>query len=153
MLFLYTLLILFNRLKGNPLIWETPKTLKNIIPALVSNLKMNWLRVEFSRFMNKNFRKIKSLWGTTNCHSSRMRLQQWCIQHGMKFWKNIFHDPNIFRVLEKLTFSFEFAENKMNVKKLSVWQSFEWIKTIRKMFESEGSCIWRSTLTCCHRLF
>ena len=39
MLFLYTLLILFTGLKGNSLVWENPKTLKNIVPALVSNVK------------------------------------------------------------------------------------------------------------------
>ena len=33
----------------------------------------------------------------------------------MKFWKNISHDPNIFRVPEKLTSFFEFAVNLMNV--------------------------------------
>ena len=39
MFFLYILLILFTGSEGNPLIWENP--LKNIVPVLVSNSKMN----------------------------------------------------------------------------------------------------------------
>ena len=37
--FLYTFSILLTGLKGNPLIFESPKSLKNVIPALVSDLK------------------------------------------------------------------------------------------------------------------
>ena len=48
MLFLYTLLILFTCLKGNPLIWKNPKTLKNIVPAVVSNLADRYMWIKFS---------------------------------------------------------------------------------------------------------
>ena len=37
--FLYAFSILLTGLKGNPLIFESPKSLKNVIPALVSDFK------------------------------------------------------------------------------------------------------------------
>ena len=102
MLFFCTFLILMARLKGHPLIWDNPKSLKNIIPALVSYWRNSW------NFLEKwNFRKNKSLLSLRRKH----------YHHGMKFWKNIFRGLNISLVPEELIFFFDFVGNKIYVSK------------------------------------
>ena len=92
MLFLYSFFILMARLKGNPLIWDNPKSLKNIIPALkaVEKVDSPWILLLGEYELQDEQKQLSLRWRR--------------FQHGMKFWKNIFHGPNIFLAPEELIF-------------------------------------------------